>query len=145
MASHCALAPAPFRLRARLFPYLISTWGVWDWGLPVRIYYYGVIDKVKIAIFWLSKCGYSYGRGPRSFACVSRGQHATLIMVPCVHDKINKARNLALDNAQVSITSEANPWQLREVIQAEQELQHSDLQRSCTEIINKPFLRWRVS
>ena len=38
MVSHCALAPTPFRLQACLFPYLISTWGVWEWGLLVRIY-----------------------------------------------------------------------------------------------------------
>ena len=33
------VSPTPFRLRARLFPYFISTWGIWEWGLPVRIYY----------------------------------------------------------------------------------------------------------
>ena len=51
--SHCALAPAPFRLRARLFPYRISTWGVWEWGLPVRIYYYslrGSADKLTVPL-----------------------------------------------------------------------------------------------
>ena len=26
--------------RARFFPYLILAWGVWEWGLPVGIYYY---------------------------------------------------------------------------------------------------------
>ena len=36
----CHWLPGSGRRRARLFPYLISTWGVWEWGLPVRIYYY---------------------------------------------------------------------------------------------------------
>ena len=47
MASHSALATASFRLRARLFPYLISTWGVWKWGLPVRIYNYSPIAFIS--------------------------------------------------------------------------------------------------
>ena len=34
MARHCALASAPSRLRARFFPYLISTWCIWEWGAP---------------------------------------------------------------------------------------------------------------
>ena len=44
MAHSGALAPAPSRLRVRLFPHDNSslTWGGCEWELPVSIYYYFV-------------------------------------------------------------------------------------------------------
>ena len=42
MAHSGALAPAPSRLRVRLFQNSSLPWGVCEWGLPVGIYYYFV-------------------------------------------------------------------------------------------------------
>ena len=39
MAHSGALSPAPSRLRLASSYDLFQPWGVWEWGLPVRIYY----------------------------------------------------------------------------------------------------------